>query len=155
MTVLFAIAMSLLLLAPFVSAVNGRGAAAASATGGVLLVIVGVTAALGSANPVLDLGNWLGFGRSALRADPLAGVFLALSGVTIAATGLAALERPPGRWLTALGCVLVLAVAVAIGTDNAFLFFLAWETLTVCIYLIASSDAGRPGQLLQGYSPPG
>lgn len=151
MTVLFAIAMSLLLLAPFVSAVNGHGAAAASATGGVLLVIVGVTAALGSANPVLDLGNWLGFGRSALRADPLAGVFLALSGATIAATGLAALERPPGRWLTALGCVLVLAVAVAIGTDNAFLFFLAWETLTVCIYLIASSDASRPGQLLQGY----
>ena len=151
MTVLFAIAMSLLLLAPFVSAVTGRGAAAASATGGVLLVIVGLAAALGSANPVLDLGGWLGFGRSALRADPLAGVFLALSGVTTAATGLAALERPPGRWLTALGSVLVLAVAVAIGSDNAFLFFLAWETLTVCIYLIASSDAGRPGQLLQGY----
>ncbi len=151
MTVLFAIAMSLLLLAPFVSAVTERGAAAASATGGVLLVIVGLAAALGNANPVLDLGGWLGFGRSALRADPLAGVFLALSGVTTAATGLAALERPPGKWLTALGSVLVLAVTVAIGSDNAFLFFLAWETLTVCIYLIASSDAGRPGQLLQGY----
>ena len=50
----------------------------------------------------------------------------------------------PGRWLTALGGVLLLAVAVAIGADNAFLFFLAWETLTVCIYLIASADRDQP-----------
>ena len=38
-----------------------------------------------------------------------------------------------------------------IGADNAFLFFLAWEALTVCIYLIASADRERPDELLAGY----
>jgi hydrogenase-4 component B len=119
--------------------------------GCVALVIVGVVAALDGARPVLDLGGWLGFGHSALDADGLAGIFLALTGIAGAATAVAAIELPPGRWLTGLGCTLVLAVSVAIGADNAFLFFLAWETLTVCIYLIASADRARPEQLLQGY----
>ena len=45
----------------------------------------------------------------------------------------------------------MLAVAVVITADNAFLFLLAWESLTVCIYLIASADRDRPDHLLQGY----
>jgi hydrogenase-4 component B len=151
MTAVFAIAMAALALAPVIAIVNGRFAAAASLVGGVMLVIVGLTAALGGTQPVLDLGGWLGFGNSALRADGLAGIFLALTGVTSAATALAAHERPAGRWLTGLGCVLVLAVTVAISADNAFLFFLAWESLTVCIYLLASADRDRPDQLLRGY----
>ena len=151
MTLVFAVAMGALVLAPVLATVHGRFAAGANLLGGVLLVIVGLSAALGGAQPVLDLGGWLGFGSSALRADALAGIFLALAGVTGAATALAALERPPGRWLTGLGCTLVLAVAVAIGADNAFLFFLAWESLTVCIYLLASGDRDRPEQLLRGY----
>jgi len=151
MTAMFAIAMAALVLAPLLAARLGRVAAAASALGCVLLVIVGLTAALGGARPVLHLGTWLGFGSSALRADGLAGIFLALTGVAGAATALATVELPPGRWLTALGCVIALAVAVAIGADNAFLFFLAWEVLTVAIYLIASADRERPGALLEGY----
>jgi hydrogenase-4 component B len=151
MTLVFALAIGALALAPLLATALGRAGAVASAAGCVLLVIVGLTAALGGAHPVLHLGDWIGFGTSALRADGLAGIFLALTGVTGAATALAALERPPGRWLTGLGCTLVLAVAVAIGADNAFLFFLAWEALTVCIYLIASAGRDRPDQLLQGY----
>jgi hydrogenase-4 component B len=151
MTLVYALALSALALAPLLATVNGRAAAGASATGGVLLVIVGVAAALGAAHPVINLGGWLGFGSSALRAGPLSGIFLALTGVTGGATALAAIELPPGRWLTGLGTALVLAVTVAVSADNGFLFFLAWETLTVCIYLITSADPDRPEHLLQGY----
>jgi hydrogenase-4 component B len=151
MTATFAIAMAALALAPLLATRLGRLAAGTSALGCMLLVIVGLTAALGGSRPVLHLGAWLGFGASALRADGLAGIFLALTGVAGGATALATLELPPGKWLTALGCVIVLAVTVAIGADNAFLFFLAWEVLTVCIYLIASADRERPAALLEGY----
>jgi hydrogenase-4 component B len=155
MTLTFAIAMGALALAPLLAllataAPLRRAAALCSALGCVLLVIVGLDAALGGANPVLDLGGWLGFGHSALRVDGLAGIFLTLTGLTGGAVALAYAELPPGRWLTALGCTLLLFVAVAIGSDNAFLFFLAWEAITVCVYLIAS--AGRNTQdLLAGY----
>jgi hydrogenase-4 component B len=155
MTLTFAIGMAALALAPLIALLATgeplrRAAALCSAVGCVLLVIVGLSAALGGANPVLNLGHWLGFGHSALRADGLAGIFLALTGITGGAVSLAYAELPPGRWLTALGCTLLLFVAVAIGSDNGFLFFLAWEAITVCVYLITS--AGRNTQdLLAGY----
>jgi hydrogenase-4 component B len=151
MNVVFAIATGGLLLAPLLALWTSQAAAAASGTGCGLLVVVGLAGALGGAHPVIDFGGWLGFGESALRVDGLTGIFLALTGVTGAATALAAIELPPSRWLTSLGCTLVLAVAVAIEADNAFLFFLAWEALTVCIYLISSADRDRPDQLVQGY----
>ncbi|MCA1689949.1 MAG: hypothetical protein LC720_05800 [Actinobacteria bacterium] len=155
MTVAFAFAMGALALAPLLLLLDARrsvcrAAAFCSAAGCVLLVVVGLSAALGGARPVLGLGGWLGFGPSALRADGLAGIFLALTGLTGAAVSLAYAELPAGRWLTGLGSTLLLFVAVAIGCDNAFLFFLAWEVMTVCVYLIAS--AGRNGEdLLAGY----
>jgi hydrogenase-4 component B len=155
MTLTFAIGMGALALAALLALLAHaeplrRAAALCSTTGCVLLVIVGLDAALGGANPVLNLGDWLGFGHSALRADGLAGIFLALTGLTGGAVSLAYAELPPGRCLTALGATLLLFVAVAIGSDNAFLFFLAWEAITVCVYLIAS--AGRNTQdLLAGY----
>jgi len=154
-TLVFQIAMAALALAPLLAFIGRaerlrRLAALCSAAGCVLLVIVGLDAALGGAHPVVNLGSWLGFGHSALRADGLAGIFLALTGLTGGAVALAYAELPPGRWLTTLGATLLLFVAVTIGSDNAFLFFLAWEAITVCVYLIAS--AGRSQQeLLAGY----
>jgi formate hydrogenlyase subunit 3/multisubunit Na+/H+ antiporter MnhD subunit len=114
------------------------------------LVIVGVAAALGSSQPLLNLGDWLGFGHSALRVDGLAGIFLALTGVTGAAVALTYAELPAGRWLTILSTCLLLFIAVAIGSDNGFLFFLAWEAITICVYLIASAGSTRQ-DLLGGY----
>lgn len=155
MTLVFQVAMAALALAPALALLARaqwlrRVAALCSAGGCVLLVIVGLDAALGGAHPVVNLGSWLGFGHSALRADGLAGIFLALTGLTGGAVALAHADLPPGRWLTTLGATLLLFVAVAIGSDNAFLFFLAWEAITVCVYLIAS--AGRSQQeLLAGY----
>jgi formate hydrogenlyase subunit 3/multisubunit Na+/H+ antiporter MnhD subunit len=151
MTAVFAVAMLALAIAPVLAARAPRLSALASAAGCVLLVIVGLDAALVSAPVSLHLGGWLGFGASALRVDGLAGIFLALAGVTGGAVSLAYAELPPGRWLTALGGVLLLAVAATITSDNGFLFLLAWEALTVCIYLIASADRERPRELVAGY----
>lgn len=151
MTLVFAVAMGAMALAPLVAIRFGRAAAIVTAAGCVLLVVVGLSSTLGDFRPVLGLGSWLGFGHSALRADGLGGIFLALTGIAGAASALAYAELPPGRWLTTLGSVLVLAVAVCIGADNGFLFLLGWEALTVCVYLLASADRQRPGELVNGY----
>ncbi len=153
MNVLFAIGMSLLALAIPVawispSTAGPRLGSICSAAGCLLLVAVGLAAALGRSEPVVNLGSWIGFGHSALRADGLAGIFLALTGITGAAVSLAYAELPAGKWLTMLSSALILFVVVAIGSDNGFLFFLAWEAITVCVYLIAS--AGRTHEDLVG-----
>jgi hydrogenase-4 component B len=147
-TLLFELAIGALALAPLLALLARatqmrRTAALCAALGSVLLVIVGLDAALGGAHPSVDLGTWLGFGHSALHADGLAGVFLALTGLTGGAVSLAYAGLPAGRSLTTLACALLLFVAVAIGADNGFLFLLAWEAITVCVYLIASAGGDR------------
>jgi hydrogenase-4 component B len=149
-TLMFAIAMGALALAPAPALRWPRLAASASALGCLLLVVLGIDAALGGARPVLELGSWIGFGDSALRLDGLAGIFLALTGLTGATVSVAYVELPPGRELTCLGCCLLLAVTVVIGADNAFLFLLAWEGLTVCVYLIATTGRELSPGLLTG-----
>lgn len=150
MTLVFAVAMAALALAPLLAWWSPRLSGWGSGVGCVLLVVVGVAAATGGAHPILDLGTWLGVGTSNLRADGLAGIFLALTGLTGAATSFAYAGSPAGRGPGCLAATLLLSVAVVIGADNAFLFFLAWEGLTVCVYLIANGD--RDGEaLLSGY----
>ena len=87
MTAIYAIAMGALALAPLLAfsvpgPVGQRAGSLCSAAGSVLLVIVGIAAAIGDVTPVLSFGGWLGFGHSALRDDGLAGIFLALTGLT-------------------------------------------------------------------------
>jgi hypothetical protein len=151
MTALFAAAMALLVVAVAVSARWSRAGSLVSSAGCAVLAAVGLAAALGTAEPTLHLGSWLGFGNTDLRADGLAGIFLALAGVTGATVSLAFAEVPPGRWLSALDACILFFVAAAISTDNAFAFFLAWEALTVCIYLLASADTVNAGTLVAGY----
>lgn len=151
MSVLYALAMGGLAAGALAALSSSRASAGLSAAGSALLAAAGIFAALHGGALVLHLGSWLGFGASALRADGLAGVFLALAGITGAAVSLAYLELPARRPIVGLHAVLLLAVAVAVGADNAFLFFLGWESLTVVIYLLASADRERPGALLAGY----
>jgi hydrogenase-4 component B len=150
MTIVYAVAMSALVIGAVAALWQPRLGALCSAAGCVLLVVVGVDAAVGGARPVLELGGWLGFGTSGLRADGVAGIFLALTGLTGAGVAFAYAGSPPGRGLTCLSGTLLALVAVAIGADNAFLFFLAWEGLTVCVYLIASAARGQE-ELSAGY----
>jgi len=149
-SVLFALALSALVVAGVLATRSSRAASLAAALGCTGLVIVGLSAVLGGSQPVLELGAWLGFGADGLRVDPLAGIFLALSGILGAAVSLSAAELPAGRWQTCLATTLLLCVAVVIVAENAFLFLIAWELMSVCIYLLASSGAGRE-DLLGGY----
>ena len=97
MTLPFAIAMGALVVGAFVAAWWPRAGALTSAAGSILLVVVGIDAAAGGARPILELGGWIGLGDSALRADGLAGIFLALTGLTGAAVALATAAAPAGR----------------------------------------------------------
>jgi hydrogenase-4 component B len=149
-TVLYALAMGLSVVAVPVALARGRAGAAVTGVAAVLLIVVGVAAALGEP-ATLNLGDWLGFGATALRADGLAGIFLALTGITAAAVAIHIAEHQPDRPLTALHAATTAFVAVAISVDNAFAFLLAWELIGVCIYLLTSADSARPGALVAGY----
>ena len=112
--------MGALALAPLLACSLGRAAATGGGAvlGGRLRAAGDRRARRGASaarSPCSSLGGWLGFGHSALRADGLAGIFLALTGLTGAAVSLAYAELPAGRWLTALGSD---AAAVRRGRDR-------------------------------------
>lgn len=151
MTTVFATAMILLALAVPAAWLRARAGLTLSSVGALALVVAGVAAALGHGQPVLELGDWFGFGRASLRADGVAGIFLALTGVTGGAVSLSYLQAPPSRGIAALHAAVVALVAVAVGADQGFWFFGAWEGITVCLYLLASADTARPGNLAAGY----
>ena len=150
MTALFALALSALVVAIVLASRSSRAASFAATLGCAGLVIVGVSAVFGGSQPVLELGGWLGFGAETLRVGPLAGIFLALTGILGAAVSLSAVELPASRWQTAVAIALLFFVALAIVAANAFLFLIAWEAMSVCIYLLASSGGSRE-DLLGGY----
>ncbi len=151
MSVVWLVALALMAAGIVLPAVGRRVGALATTAGCVLAAVVGVAAALGSAAAHVSLGGWLGFGPAALRVDGIAGIFLALAATTAGAVSLRYLERPPSREVTALHGLVVLAVAVVVTVDQAFVFLLAWEALSVALYLIASADRGRPGTLVAAY----
>jgi hydrogenase-4 component B len=123
----------------------------AAAVGSALLCATGVVTAGGWSSARVDLGSWLGFGSSALVSDRLAGIFLALVGGTAAVVSLTLAARRGRRLTSMLHPLVVLAIAAAIGANQGFLFLLAWETITVCLYLLGSADRARPGALFAGY----
>jgi hydrogenase-4 component B len=131
--------------------VSARASAALSTAACGLLAAAGVGAAAGWWAPSVDVGTWLGFGPAALGIDRLAGIFLALTGVAGTGVSLAWLERVPRRAVAALHALVLLATAAFIGADQAFLALLAWETITLGFYLLASSDREAPGTLVAAY----
>ncbi len=151
MTITLAAGLLALAAAVLLACASARLAAASACAGSVLLTIVGFAAAAGWAHATVDLGGWLGFGPSALVCDRLAGIFLTLTGFVGAAVSLVLVERPPARLVAGLHGLVLLAVAVVVGADQAFLFLLAWETITLSLYLLASADRERPANLLAAY----
>lgn len=94
--------------------------------------------------PRLNLGTWLGFGTTQLVIDRLSGLFWLLTFAVAVAACLTAAGWAPGhirRRGPAASTALVLgSVAVVQSADNAFLFLLAWESLTVGFYILAAAD---------------
>lgn len=134
-----------------VAILSPRASAAVAAMGCASLAATGIATAANLAHASFGIGSWLGFGHAALLSDRLAGIFLTATGITGAAVSLAFVERPRGRLVAALHALILFAVCVVIGSTQAFVFLLAWETITLCLYLLGSSDRERPGALVAGY----
>ncbi len=117
--------------------------------GSALLCAVGARASVGQPR-VFDLGATLAVGHTLVRLDPLAGVFLTLTGglgVGISAC-FVAWAAPPGRvggrgvaaaYLLVLGAVAVVELA-----GDAFSFLFAWEGLTLGFYVLVGHRRERP-----------
>ena len=119
-------------LAPYIAGIAGSA----------LLTASGVRAVLGPAR-YLSLGTTLGVGTTSIHLDPLAGLFLTLTGglgVVISAC-LVSWARPAGRLRgrgTGAGYLLLLgAVSTVLVAGDAFTFLFAWESLTVSFYVLA------------------
>jgi formate hydrogenlyase subunit 3/multisubunit Na+/H+ antiporter MnhD subunit len=124
---------------------------AATAVGLLLVCAVGVVSAGAWSHASVSVGSWLGFGPASLVSDRLAGIFLAVIGAAGGAVSLALVERPEARVATALHSLLALTLVAVVGADQGFLFLLAWEVLTLTLYLLAGLDRERPGTLLAAY----
>lgn len=133
------------------AALSARLSALVSSVGCALVGAAGIGSAAGFARASFGIGSWLGFGHAALVSDRLAGIFLAATGVVGAMVSLALVERSRGRFVSALHALILLAVCVVLGTTQAFVFLLAWETITLCLYLLGSADRERPDALFAGY----
>lgn len=144
-----------------------RWAAYGAATAASVLVAVTGAACVSGAALTVDLGNLLDFGQTTLRLDPLAGLFLTLTGSLGAlissalmswssanetpANEVPANEAPAnertGLRAIAPGYMLLLAsVTVAIAAADAFTFLFAWEALTVSFYVLSAATRSRGDQ---------
>jgi hydrogenase-4 component B len=122
-------------------------AAAASA----LTAAVGVLCVLGVPRDV-GLSNLLDFGRTSLRFDPLAGMFLTLTGslgalVSLALAGSEAQLGQPGERVAGVAYLQLLAsVTVVMVAGDVFTFLFAWESMTTSLYLLSAASRRRRAQ---------
>ncbi len=117
--------------------------------------LIGVTGVLCVSDHAVtvDLGNLLDFGQTALRLDPLAGLFLTLVGGLGLVISLSMLNWPSPAPAGERACgwaymLLLAAVTGVIIAADAFTFLFAWEALTVAFYVLAAAtrtDRAQPG----------
>jgi hypothetical protein len=124
-----------------------------AAAASVLLVVVGAAGISGARirlglDSVLGSGI-LGFGPTALSVDRLSGLFLVISFAVAVPVGLvcAAWAARPGRVqhrsLAATHCLVLGSVTIIITAQDAFVFLLAWELLTIAFSLLASFERAK------------
>lgn len=130
---------------------RARLGAVVTSAGLILVGAVGLASAAGWSHGHIGLGSWLGFGPAALVSDGLSGIFLAIIGLIGGLVSLALIERPPARLGAALNGLLALVLVTVVTVNQGFVFLLAWEVLTLTLYLLASLERDRPGTLLAAY----
>ncbi|MHB1533668.1 MAG: proton-conducting transporter transmembrane domain-containing protein [Acidimicrobiales bacterium] len=113
----------------------------AGMAGGALVCAAGALSVIDPAGTV-DLGSTLGVGRTLVRLDGLAGLFLTLTAglAVVISACMVSWARMPGRLTghgTAAGYLLLLgSVSVIVVAGDAFTFLFAWESLTVAFYIL-------------------
>ncbi len=151
MSVVLAIGYAGFVASVLATALSARLAAATATISTGLVGAVGIATAAAYGTASVAIGSWLGFGPASLLSDRLAGIFLAATGVVGAGVSLALLERGSSKLVAGLHALILLAICAVIGTDQAFVFLLAWETISLSLYLLASADRERPDALVAGY----
>lgn len=120
------------------------------------LLVIGARAVFGG--PATLGGDLLATGRSALRIDPLAGLFLTGTAAVAVCVSLVFVSwvgppgRSRGRGLAAGYALLLVAVAGVILAADAFVFLFSYELLTVSFYLLTAVERSEhehvPGSFL-------
>ena len=151
MSVVLAVGYAGLVAAVLAALLSARAATYVATVACGLIGLVGIATAAGYTHASFSIGSWLGFGQTMLVSDGLAGIFLAATGVVGAAVSLALAQRSPSRLVAGLHALILLSICVVIGSDQAFVFLLAWETITLSLYLLGSANRDRPRALFAGY----
>jgi hydrogenase-4 component B len=121
------------------------------AAAALVLLAAGLRATNGLTGRV-SLDDWLAFGNSGLTLDALSGLFLTIASAVAVPVALVfaswsrSTARLRRRGLGALHALTLAAVTVIITADNVFVFFFAWESLTVLFYLLVGFARHRPGR---------
>jgi len=120
--------------------------------GSLLLLLAGLEALVSGTAFHASLWSIPGIGTLSVQVDRLAGFFLAVTGMVAAPASLFASawitrERHP-KFTAALLLGLSATLPVIITAGDAFLFLLAWEGMSILIYLLVASNGERPGYLM-------
>jgi len=117
-----------------------------AAVGSALVAAVGVHAATGTPR-LFDLGATFAFGRTLVLVDPLAGLFLTLTGVLgVAISGCAiswSARGEPRRGTASAYLVILGAATTIVVSADVFSFLFAWETLTLAFFGLVGSGRRR------------
>lgn len=137
-----------------VTAVVAGARHAASAIGwlggiaGVILVVGGTTVLWDPVATTIPLWTIPAIGQLVLRGDPLAGVFLLVSGLVILPVSVFTANGAPrrlaavdGRVYAALYFVLLLAIAWVLVAGDLFSLLVAWEIMSILCYLLVASGS--------------
>jgi formate hydrogenlyase subunit 3/multisubunit Na+/H+ antiporter MnhD subunit len=145
---LFAAGLGLLIVAGTTAAALRRPGAArpAMVLSGAAELAVGLSGLMAVAGQPwsLDLGDLLGY-PTRLSADPLSGLFLAITGLVAAASCLVAAgpadrgPRTADPAVAAASALLLLGVTVTIAAADAFVLVLAWELLSFSFFLLTGA----------------
>jgi hydrogenase-4 component B len=132
----------------------GRALAAGSALVGALAGLVLGAVCLGTGLVPTFTASFLPLTSFTLRIDGLSAFFLVVIGVVAAAVAVygfgysAAYEgRYSLRLLGAMLNMLLLSLSVQVMADNALTFLIAWEAMSLSVYVLVLTEHDRPGTI--------
>lgn len=125
------------------------------AAGSLMLLISGIAALFGNGPLQASLWSLPNFGTLTITVDHLSGFFLAVTALVavpaaiFAGNHLSETSTHNARVFASLYLALLITIILLIVASNIFLFMVAWEAMSILIYLLISGSEGeRPGYLM-------